>query len=289
MSSLPLEVHEVLEEEYVSMYGPIDRPTSGSKYEGDVIDEPWARAIFGDCGIDPGSDIEAALNTLIDAGNMEKLCNSRALTDSGRAMIAGYDDYTQGVSDERKLEINRRIVDDAFRGGVRPLRDVRLAHLYGKLHARDDDDARTALCISGGGIRSATFALGVLQGLAGTDILDKFDYLSTVSGGGYIGSWLSSWARRHADGISGVQRDLVRADTAVDGRKKAELPESKLDPEPRPVRHLREYSNYLSPKLGFTSGDTWTMASLYVRNLTLNLLVLVPLLAAVLAIPRLFS
>src|SRR5262245_47439157 len=45
------------------------------------------------------------------------------------------------------------------------------------------------LAISGGGIRSATFALGVLQGLAATHMLPRFDYLSTVSGGGYIGAW----------------------------------------------------------------------------------------------------
>src|SRR5262245_46196383 len=61
---------------------------------------------------------------------------------------------------------------------------------------------RAALCISGGGIRSASFALGVIQGLArlGTAAKDSFlakiDYLSTVSGGGYIGSWLSGWAQR---------------------------------------------------------------------------------------------
>src|SRR5260370_33722205 len=50
-----------------------------------------------------------------------------------------------------------------------------------------------ALCLSGGGIRSATFALGVLQGLARFGLLGQFHYLSTVSGGGYIGSWLSAW------------------------------------------------------------------------------------------------
>src|SRR5437763_1645944 len=44
-----------------------------------------------------------------------------------------------------------------------------------------------ALCLSGGGIRSATFALGILQSLAAHGLLSKFDYLSTVSGGGYIG------------------------------------------------------------------------------------------------------
>jgi hypothetical protein len=48
------------------------------------------------------------------------------------------------------------------------------------------------LALSGGGIRSATFNLGVLQALAQLDILRRFDYLSTVSGGGYIGACLTS-------------------------------------------------------------------------------------------------
>jgi predicted acylesterase/phospholipase RssA len=56
-----------------------------------------------------------------------------------------------------------------------------------------------ALCLSGGGIRSATYALGVLQGLARFGLLGQFHYLSTVSGGGYIGSWLSAWRAIEAD------------------------------------------------------------------------------------------
>jgi hypothetical protein len=44
------------------------------------------------------------------------------------------------------------------------------------------------LALSGGGIRSATFCLGVLRSLAKNGVLHRFDYLSTVSGGGYIGS-----------------------------------------------------------------------------------------------------
>ncbi|HYI13503.1 MAG TPA: patatin-like phospholipase family protein [Thermoanaerobaculia bacterium] len=190
---------------------------------------------------------------------------------------------------------------------------ARLANVYSAIHKRaadkKDPHPRTALCISGGGIRSATFALGVIQGLASANVLKKFDYLSTVSGGGYIGSWLSSWIRRHPDGVAGVQCDLQQTDTAITGRRPyadsakknmvlrdedkkvtpREIPADKLDPEPAPVRHLREYSNYLSPKLGLLSGDSWTMASLYIRNLLLNLLVLVPLLALALAVPRVFS
>ena len=53
------------------------------------------------------------------------------------------------------------------------------------------------LAFSGGGIRSATFALGVLEGLKQFGLLKKIHYLSTVSGGGYIGAWLSASCKRH--------------------------------------------------------------------------------------------
>ena len=52
------------------------------------------------------------------------------------------------------------------------------------------------LAISGGGIRSASFALGVLQALVKNKLLDRIDYLSTVSGGGYIGMALLWWLKR---------------------------------------------------------------------------------------------
>src|SRR3954454_12098922 len=57
-------------------------------------------------------------------------------------------------------------------------------------------DQLMGLALSGGVIRSATFNLGVLQALAELELLEEFDYLSTVSGGGYIGSWLSAWVAR---------------------------------------------------------------------------------------------
>jgi len=61
-------------------------------------------------------------------------------------------------------------------------------------HVRGDDSGRwIGLAISGGGIRSAAFGLGVLQALAHEkfQVLKKLDYLSTVSGGGYIGAALT--------------------------------------------------------------------------------------------------
>lgn len=51
-------------------------------------------------------------------------------------------------------------------------------------------DDLVGLAFSGGGIRSATFNLSVLQALANADFLKKVDYLSTVSGGGYVGAFL---------------------------------------------------------------------------------------------------
>src|SRR4029077_2633374 len=51
------------------------------------------------------------------------------------------------------------------------------------------------IAFSGGGIRSATFNLGILQALAGLGLLKIVDYMSTVSGGGYIGSWLVAWIK----------------------------------------------------------------------------------------------
>jgi hypothetical protein len=53
------------------------------------------------------------------------------------------------------------------------------------------------LALSGGGIRSAVFCLGLLQGMHDHGLLRVFDYLSTVSGGGYLGGWWSAWLARY--------------------------------------------------------------------------------------------
>ncbi len=132
---------------------------------------------------------------------------------------------------------------------------------------------RSALCFSGGGIRSATFCLGVLQGLSHHHLLTKIDYLSTVSGGGYIGSWLSAWRTRNS--MAEIEKSL------------RDQPQTKLDGEIQQVAHLRSYSNYLSPDLGVLSADTWTLAATVIRNMFLNWMILVPMLAAALLIPKL--
>jgi len=156
--------------------------------------------------------------------------------------------------------------------------EARVKAMYSAIHALDADHARTALCISGGGIRSATFALGVLQRLASFGLLTQFHYLSTISGGGYIGSWLSSFVRRSSGGMEEVQH-------GIQGLPREER--NPLEPEIAPLRWLRQFSNYLTPKLGLMSGDSWAFAGSYLRNLLLVWLMFVPVLAAVLAVPRL--
>lgn len=169
--------------------------------------------------------------------------------------------------------MNRIILEETFPKALEKIYEIRLAAMYKRLHRKK----MTALSLSGGGIRSGTFALGLIQRLARFGLLDKFDYLSTVSGGGYIGSWLTAWQHRHPKGLSGVMKDLDNIPVR-----------SKIDPDPRSIQHLREYSNFLTPKAGLLTADTWTFVAIYLRNLLLNWLVLIPLLIAVLAIPRLF-
>ncbi len=55
------------------------------------------------------------------------------------------------------------------------------------------------VALSGGGIRSATVCLGVLEVLARRGVLDRTDYLSTVSGGGYTGAFWSWLVHREGD------------------------------------------------------------------------------------------
>jgi len=184
---------------------------------------------------------------------------------------------------------------------------------------------RAALCLSGGGIRSAAFGLGVIQALAthprphkmrnlfepkpephaGTpqdaaaheaqapahtaaaavarknsvqdpeqSLLAQLHYLSTVSGGGYIGSWLSAW--RYRASFAAVRNNLV-------GRPCGP------DTEPHTLGWLRAYSNYLTPKLGALSGDTWAGVAISLRNLLLNWLIILPAVCAVILVLKMVA
>ncbi|MDR3532152.1 MAG: patatin-like phospholipase family protein [Rhodopila sp.] len=114
----------------------------------------------------------------------------------------------------------------------------------------------TALCLSGGGIRSAAFSLGVLQSLGACRLLNQFDYLSTVSGGGYIGGWLQMLIRDTGD-VAAVEDQLGAGAAPA-------------------LQRLRGFTNYLTPQTGAFSADTWAGVVLYLRNLMINWLVFAP-------------
>ena len=119
------------------------------------------------------------------------------------------------------------------------------------------------LALSGGGIRSATFNLGVIQGLAKRGILKYVDYLSTVSGGGYIGSCLSA-----------LLNNREHTPEWVKGRKKS-FPffHRQGEQESESFKHLRNYSNYLAPN-GLI--DKLRIPATILRGILINLLIILP-------------
>lgn len=174
-----------------------------------------------------------------------------------------------------------------------------LEHL--RKHAVDLELA--GLAFSGGGIRSATFNLGVLQALGRLKLLRVFDYLSTVSGGGYIGGWLAAWVQRERS-LSNVEKQLDPSrDTQANAKRIVKTDEEKppnkssnpsyslqpvaIDEEPEPIHHLRAYSRYLTPRPGIFSTDTWAFLAIYLRNLLINLAVLLPWVLAAVLLSRL--
>jgi hypothetical protein len=241
------------------------------------------------------------------------------------------------------------------------------------------------LALSGGGIRSATFCLGFLQELQRLRLLRIFDYLSTVSGGGYVGGWWSAWLSRRQEDVSQspsfapedisnsvtLLRRIVEAGDAmaedvkthfeesergrillglidradleylshrlyeplaeeltgyvdkgdtleVKWQRRASLidtfpcelrglfpPNEQIEPDRErsrgvnekeaegsrwawedPIHHLRLFANYLTPRKGILSADTWRAISVVTRNLILTWLILLPLLVGVMLISQ---
>jgi hypothetical protein len=93
------------------------------------------------------------------------------------------------------------------------------------------------LALSGGGIRSATFSLGVLVALAKRGVLPQIDYLSTVSGGGYLGSFLSAFLNSTGSESIGLRSD--------------QSPFLREWSEAAALRHIRHHSKYLA------TGSAW--------------------------------
>lgn len=104
-----------------------------------------------------------------------------------------------------------------------------------------------ALAFSGGGIRSASFGMGLMQALAANKKLALMDYLSTVSGGGFLGSALTWY-------LSGRGKDgTARFDCSEHfpfGRKGAGNKSDRSSTVSNLLNYLRLHGNYLMPGKG---------------------------------------
>ncbi|GAV21414.1 patatin-like phospholipase [Mariprofundus micogutta] len=143
-----------------------------------------------------------------------------------------------------------------------------LTHIQ-KQFPQADENNLCGLAFSGGGIRSSTFSLGVMQALAEKGLLKKFHYLSTVSGGGYIGSALT-WLMNSKDG-----NDFLRFNAGDKFPLKNDNQQD--DISKRLLRHMRQGSNYLTPGGGISMAS---LLAVILRGSLLSLLVyIIPLTA----------
>jgi len=121
----------------------------------------------------------------------------------------------------------------------------------------DPDIGPVGFALSGGGIRSATFCLGVFQALAQQRLIRRIDYLSTVSGGGYFGSFLGRLITRGPEPSGGVDAILSPGNTEARIDDKGKLVTI------RPLHWLKQNGNYMAPSGG---GDILTLLASATRN-----------------------
>ncbi len=180
-----------------------------------------------------------------------------------------------------------------FRDELEIIREAR-----GKQNATQDDKTvptteheLVGLALSGGGIRSATFNLGFLQALCRHGILKNVHYLSTVSGGGYIGSSLTTLLNSDFEKqekkenkidllddenfpFSIQHEEKSKKESKTDGHCHKE-DRFKLGKEKKPVEHLRYYSNYLTAAGNFI-GKYLRPAMVVARGIALNFCLIIP-------------
>ena len=166
-------------------------------------------------------------------------------------------DFEDFFGDELKSINNRR--SRLGRGDVKSFASFSAKNPQGSSTPSSKPDTvhdTVGLALSGGGIRSAAFCLGVLQALDLAGVLRQVDYLSTVSGGGYIGASLTAALSKNAGKFPFA----------------AKLEER----EPPSIQHLRDTSNYLFPNGPY---DVLRDGAIYLRGLVTNfILVMVVLL-----------
>ena len=120
---------------------------------------------------------------------------------------------------------------------------------------------QVALALSGGGIRSATFAFGFLQALAKRKSLTEVDLLSTVSGGGYTGGMLTRlFSREAVNSHEDVESAILPPGNEPDGRQSGDSASIR----PGAVfAWLRENGNHLAPN---GAGDLLLGGAVIFRN-----------------------
>jgi len=179
-------------------------------------------------------------------------CGLEVLDTSGilRRHQAG-DDEPHEVGSWLREEMQLNPIDEQVR-----LRREKLADPSIAVDAPD----KWGLALSGGGIRSATFCFGVLRALAHEKVLLRFDLLSTVSGGGYIGTMLGCLFHRAKDG-----EEARKVQEAIDGqRARTETHPGGEMPTGWFLWWLRANGRYLIPR---GAKDTVFAFTLYLRNL----------------------
>jgi hypothetical protein len=123
-----------------------------------------------------------------------------------------------------------------------------------ELPATPVDDA-IGIAVSGGGIRSATFALGVFQALSQSRFLRKVDYVSSVSGGGYFAGFFGGlFVPRGLEQTPPLPKDTEDAFRRVDAALASDSSE---------LHYLRENGRYLAPA---GSDDMWLGGAVLLRN-----------------------
>jgi hypothetical protein len=137
----------------------------------------------------------------------------------------------------------------------------------------------TGIALSGGGIRSASFCLGVLQALSYAGWLKKLDYLSTVSGGGYIGGSLAWLLHRKWSDAAGreIPYGLDRGNFPYGSYPMVGMSEERWDAQEgegeadsswhvykgRMLMYLRQHASYLTPGNGI---NIMSLLAVAVRN-----------------------
>jgi hypothetical protein len=156
-------------------------------------------------------------------------------------------------------------------------------HRQERLGEPGGDAPWSGIGLSGGGIRSATFCLGVLQALSEKDILRRFDYISSVSGGGYIATSLQWW-------WGGPRDDGTGASEPSFGLRSSDFPYGPARPDPdfvgppaptqvraeQNLAFLRAHSSYLTPGQGI---GVWSILGVLLRTIIISSLTWLPVLA----------